>query len=233
MPTGIRGFQKNNQINKGKIPWNLGIPHSEETRKKIGIKSKNRKTTEEARINMSNAKKGSNHPLFGKKHSEETRKKISEAHKGFKYSIKTHKLWSEQRKGENNSNFGKHHSEETRKKISEKASGRKNPLNAGEKNFFWKGGITPINKQIRNSLEYKLWREAVFKRDNYQCIFGGKEHGSKLNADHIKSFSDFPELRFAIDNGRTLCVDCHKKTDNYGFKGNKTMLIESPYGIRL
>ena len=91
----------------------------------------------------------------------------------------------------------------------------------GEKSHRWKGGITPINKIIRNSLEYKLWRKSVFERDNYLCIWGGKEHGSDIQADHIKSFSEYPELRFAIDNGRTLCVACHKKTNNYAGRGMK------------
>ena len=40
-------------------------------------------------------------------------------------------------------------------------------------------------------------------------------YGGKLNADHIKPFSLFPELRFDLNNGRTLCVECHKKTDTY------------------
>lgn len=85
----------------------------------------------------------------------------------------------------------------------------------GDKHWNWKGGIKPLNETIRHSIEYKLWRTAVFERDNYQCIWGGKEHGSKLCADHIKQFAFYPELRFAIDNGRTLCVDCHKTTDTY------------------
>lgn len=102
---------------------------------------------------------------------------------------------------------------ETRKKMSE--------ISRGNKSHFWKGGVTPINQIIRTSIEYKLWREAVFKRDNYTCVWGGKEHGSKLNADHIKSFAYFSELRFDINNGRTLCEDCHKKTDNFGNKGYK------------
>lgn len=126
--------------------------------------------------------------------------------------------------GKKNAFGSKHpHSDETKRKISN--AHKKNPVRywlgrkdhpcKGNKNHLWRGGITPLNKKIRNSPEYKLWRSAVFKRDNFQCIWGGKEHGNKLNADHIKPFSQHPELRFAIDNGRTLCEECHKKTDTY------------------
>ena len=163
------------------------------------------------------------------KRTEKTRKKMSLAHKG----------WS--------SMLGKRHTEETKEKIRNSRKGRpsgmlgkKQPLftkehrrklseaHKGTKSHFWKGGITPINLKIRMSLEYRLWRESVFKRDNYICIWCGLKSGNGktviLNADHIKPFSLFPELRFAIDNGRTLCVDCHKKTNTWG--RNKKLVLK-------
>jgi endogenous inhibitor of DNA gyrase (YacG/DUF329 family) len=107
--------------------------------------------------------------------------------------------------------IGTHRSEETKQKISNYFRGEKHPR--------WKGGITPINSRIRKTREYVLWRKSVFERDNFTCIFCG-QRGGKLNADHIKPFSLFPELRFAIDNGRTLCIDCHRKTDTWGYNVN-------------
>lgn len=80
---------------------------------------------------------------------------------------------------------------------------------SGNKHWNWKGGVTPINHAIRNSFEYKLWRTAVFERDDYTCIECGEI--GYVEADHIKPFAHYPELRFAIDNGRTLCKSCHKK----------------------
>jgi 5-methylcytosine-specific restriction endonuclease McrA len=89
-----------------------------------------------------------------------------------------------------------------------------------EKNPNWQGGITPINEAIRKTTEYRMWRVSVFKRDDYTCQMCGKR-GGRLHADHIKPFSLYPDLRLAIDNGRTLCVLCHSKTDTYGGKSHK------------
>lgn len=87
----------------------------------------------------------------------------------------------------------------------------------GEKNHFWKGGVTPIHAIIRNSSEYKLWRKSVWERDWFACVWcGAKGKEARIQADHIKPFALYPELRFAIDNGRTLCFECHKTTDTYG-----------------
>lgn len=101
------------------------------------------------------------------------------------------------------------HSLTTRLKMSESRK--------GEKSYLWKGGITPTNQMIRTSREYKDWRVKVFERDDYTCQECGSR-GVTLQADHIKPFAYFPELRLVIENGRTLCVSCHKKTDTYSWK---------------
>lgn len=85
----------------------------------------------------------------------------------------------------------------------------------GEKSNFWKGGISSVNQLIRASGEYRHWRRLVFERDDYTCQLCFKR-GGKLNADHIKPFSKYPELRLDISNGRTLCVPCHRTTETYG-----------------
>ena len=78
----------------------------------------------------------------------------------------------------------------------------------------WKGDVTSINRRIRTSIEYRLWREAVFARDNWTCQKCNIK-GGELHAHHKKSFAEYPELRFAIDNGVTLCKPCHLETSNY------------------
>lgn len=141
----------------------------------------------------------------GKKRSEETKKKQKQKMQG-------REPWNKGLTKEIDSRIKC--SEETRRKMSER--------NKGDKSWLWKGGITPLSKKIRNGVDLKLWRDVVFKRDNYTCIWCGARNkkGKKviLNADHIKPFSLFPELRFAIDNGRTLCKDCHRKTKTYAGK---------------
>lgn len=58
--------------------------------------------------------------------------------------------------------------------------------------------------------EYTGWRRDVFFNDNFTCFLCDKR-GGKLHAHHIKPWSEFPELRYEVFNGVTLCVDCHKQ----------------------
>lgn len=131
---------------------------------------------------------------------------------------------------------GKKHSEEAKEKnrqahIGMKAWNKGVEYHAikGDKNPNWKGGISKINKTERQlamyTLEYKAWRTAVFERDNYTCV-NCNTRGCKLNADHIKAWVVYPDLRYDIDNGRTLCVDCHKQIGWSLFKENNPRKLQ-------
>lgn len=82
--------------------------------------------------------------------------------------------------------------------------------NPKTKKFHWnyKGGITPENKLIRSSEENRLWRLRVFERDKFKCQ-GCGQVGGKLHAHHIKEFAKYPDERFEVSNGLTLCKSCH------------------------
>ena len=108
------------------------------------------------------------------------------------------------------------------------------PSIKGDKNPNWKNGKTKLSFAIKNTQEYKIWRKSVFERDNYtcQCCNRRNKSGNKviLECHHIKPFSIILseyniktvdealccEELFDINNGQTLCKECHKKTESYG-----------------
>lgn len=145
--------------------------------------------------------------LRGRKLSPEHKAKLSEAKKGKpSWNKGLPMTWSPARMtGKTPWNKGKKGVQVSTRK------GKKQPQVSGENHWAWKGGITPINRTIRNSLEYKLWRESVFKKDDFTCKFCGIR-GGWLEADHVKRFADYPELRLDVNNGRTLCRPCHLTT---------------------
>ena len=193
---------------------------------------------------MNNNCTGVNNPFYGKKHSKETKDKMSESRKNKGYGSwnigkkRTELQKIEMSKIMTGNQYTKGHklSQEHKDKISKGGMGRICSLasrlkmsnaHKGEKSYNWKGGITEINRKIRKSIEIRLWREAVFARDNFTCQKTG-QRGGKLVAHHMHNFADFPELRTSIENGIVLSVESHRDFHKrYGKRKNtKEQLIE-------
>ena len=172
--------------------------------------------------NMFNITIGAVHYILKKNNID--RRKLSDANSA-KWTDERRKLQSEKRKGVASCALGKTWKLKHIKKY---------PTRTGENNIFWKGGKTKLSQQIRMSAEYSFWRMSVFKRDFFTCQHCGAKNkkGEKyiFDADHIYPFSkildDFNitsmeeavscEKLWDTENGRTLCRECHKKTDTYG-----------------
>lgn len=190
-------------------------PMSEEHKQKIAASHIGKKMSLAAVRKMSLAHIGKKRPPF----TDETRRRMSEAQKGNHHGRGNKgKVISEEQKRKS---VATRMTRGSYRKLTEEERRRKAmTASRGEHHFRWLGGLTSEKDRIRNSLELKLWREAVFKRDDYTCQECGARSGKGktvvLNADHLKPFAFFPELRFAIDNGRTLCAPCHRKTPTYG-----------------
>lgn len=90
------------------------------------------------------------------------------------------------------------------------------------------------NLDIRNSKEYKDWRNSVFAGNDYTCQ-RCQQWGGRLQAHHIYNFADNPEQRLDVDNGITLCKKCHKefhkiyKKRNTNLKQLEEFLDNEPY----
>ncbi|KKR55640.1 MAG: Prophage LambdaBa02 protein [Candidatus Uhrbacteria bacterium GW2011_GWF2_40_263] len=100
-------------------------------------------------------------------------------------------------------NKGKRMSEETKRKLSQSLRGKL----AGEKNPARRGGIQSKDRLERVRFQRTIQR-GVFERDDYTCQMCGAR-GVDLQVDHIQSWSEYVELRFNMDNCRTLCAKCH------------------------
>ena len=107
--------------------------------------------------------------------------------------------------GVNNPFYGKKHIKETKERFRELSLKR-----VGPKAQNWQGGKTSENERLRHSDKYNQWRKRVFERDEYICQWCNK-NSVTLRAHHINFWSTYPEKRFDINNGITLCDKDHKE----------------------
>lgn len=129
-------------------------------------------------------------PHRGRKHTPEARANMRRAHQGKPSPME-----------------GKRHTLESRRKMSESAKRRGMK---GAKHPRYQHGRFQVKHDLRRSSEYKWWRIQVFERDNYTCKKCGDSRGGNLRAHHIKPFAEYPERRFDVSNGLTLCHPCHE-----------------------
>ena len=82
----------------------------------------------------------------------------------------------------------------------------------GEKHFAYNPNLTDEQRIAnRDTYENILWRTKVYERDGYTCQVCGDSRGGNLVAHHYDSYTDFPEERYDVSNGVTLCDACHKR----------------------
>lgn len=103
--------------------------------------------------------------------------------------------------------------------LSEKSALLMSKKMSGENNHRYVDGSSAFRGKFIKSRIYRKWRTSVFTRDNFTCQMC-KQRGGKLNADHIVPWSESVEKRLDLDNGRTLCVDCHKIITTIWLKSN-------------
>jgi len=175
---------------KGQIPWNKG--------------------TKGLQIAWNKGKKhlaGEKHPMFGKHHTPESIEKMKSKLKGRPSHWKGKK--NPNLIGINNPNYGKF--------------GKDHPRWTGNKKHSF-------HKSIRETFKYRQWRSDVFTRDDFTCVLCGVR-GTPLQVDHypksfIKIIEEYKiktldesincEELWNLNNGRTICESCHKKTDTWG-----------------
>jgi len=224
--------RKGNEINKNnnEYSWNKGLTKETDERiNKMAINKKGHKHSKETKLKMSqfrqnngvwNKNKTSNdddrilsgtfHPRYNKPLDIKHKVKLFDG-------LKTYM--------ENNGHpmNGKKHSDETKQKMSI----NRRHKNCGVNHHNWNNGITRLYKNIRELVKRRHWGDYVFEKDNYTCQICN-QIGYELNAHHIKSFSKIIEennikslddaydcvMLFDINNGITLCVDCHRWVHN-------------------
>lgn len=116
---------------------------------------------------------------------------------------------------------GKKHTKEVRKILSEKAKkprpylrGKKNGMygRREELNPNWKGGGSPERQSFYSSCKWANLVRSIWERDKASCQRCGRKKikNEEFHIHHIKSFTEYPELRFMFNNCVLLCNECHQ-----------------------
>ncbi len=205
---------------------------NEETKKKLSLimKAKYQDPDYRAKIAELNRKRAAD-PAWRAKRSKaqkqlwtdpDYRKHMVEVHKGKIISVEHRQKMSEgiRSRYKNDPSYREKISKAS-KKVWQNPEYREKILRKllGEK-YEHLGRKSNYTKKIKSSRQYKRWRKQIFERDDYTCQLCG-QRGGKLEPHHIYEFSLYPNKRFDVNNGITLCRKCHlevHKAYRVGFK---------------
>ena len=111
--------------------------------------------------------------------------------------------------------FGKTHTESVRERISDARKGRRyavfTEFKKGVRPWNYRGGVDVRSYHSLFSPEYVLWRKSVFVRDSFKCRISNGDCSGQLEVHHILRWADYPELRYQLNNGITLCHFHHPR----------------------
>jgi hypothetical protein len=153
---------------------------------------------------------------MGRKQTPETIEKIRKANKGQKRSLEARRKMSLSKMGAKNPRWGKKFSEEELekmrfRKVSEETKEKIRIAMQGSQHYRWVEDRTKLKTDRNKSYDtqYKYWMINVKNRDGWQCKINNEDCFGRLEARHILSWKEYPELRYNIDNGITLCKHHH------------------------
>lgn len=205
----IRKFCSKICSSKNQI-WTKRKSHTEEFKMMVSLRHKWKVNSDSTKEKIRLSKLWTKNPLFGKKRTIESRIKQWNS---TRWSKSCSWKWGLPKCIDCNKELTNYKSIRCMWCVGKHRSWIKSPS--------WRWWISKINKTERQlameTKEYKFWRKSVFERDNYSCVHCWLRWW-KMQADHIKRWSEFPELRYDIDNWRTLCLDCHIKTPTWWWR---------------
>lgn len=173
-------------------------------------------------LESGNVKPFTGQEMAGRNHTEVTKQQMHES--ALDWIIKNPELAHERAISAGSSGVGWKHTEEWIKNHTERMNtnppmkGKHPTLESRIKISCTKRGISieefngfseQRQREFYGELCYSEWRTSVFERDDYTCQMCG-ERGGYLECHHILPFRDYPDFVINIDNGITLCRDCHK-----------------------
>jgi hypothetical protein len=86
----------------------------------------------------------------------------------------------------------------------------------GPLNHKWIADLTKLKRfnddaKDRRCSSYIYWRKQVWLRDNFTCKIANPDCSGRIEAHHILGWSEYPELRYEVNNDITLCHAHHPR----------------------